>query len=740
MFILILVFINCVLFPKWEKIEGPKEVTYLENIKSGTDFIVGSRFDPYFSFDNGQSWELRNNGLPEKRGAIQQIEVENDIVYVYTLRTTSVLESYLCFSTDKGLTWNKVGENQDFTEHRILSDFKIQNDVIYTLPYSKKFITKSTDFGQTWDTLGSWSNDLEHFDYMDINNDTIVIADGGASGQGIYCSGVLVSIDGGETWENRNNGLDVCDITCLKIKGKNIYIGKKVGFYYSENLGENWKRAGSLVYNKWINDIEIIQDTLCLATESGLFKSIDLWKEWIEIQQFKAQRVYDLYFDNNSLFFSTRDSDYSNYYSYISSNMKNFDTLNFEKKINYASFVVNFPDIYFSTNNFSNNKIFKSKNLNLEINDILIDNQSERISDINIYNNKLVCKLLRSYSSSEPREFLISQNKGESWERKKFFDDATFPRDILLLNNDSILISSSDKLYIYNDFDEFSSTFSTNDSLVTKDLNNNMFFKKINNKIYLYGKGGIYETDKNLSYWTSILKKIDYSKKDSINSLYGKSIVDISVSKSDIYIISDNNLVSKSENYGKTWSNLNFNKLEDITYMNLFTIGFNIFLNTSKGLFLSKNNGETWNELNDGIFPDSYADECELHLYSDTLIYKTNSGIYYRPLLELGITLSTEKTERRNYLWTYPPYPHPTNSIVKVETYWDSGLPFSEKDIEIYDITGLKINTNETLTLQKESIHKGHIIWDVSNQKPGIYIMKITHGTETRVRKIMVVE
>ena len=101
---------------------------------------------------------------------------------------------------------------------------------------------------------------------------------------------------------------------------------------------------------------------------------------------------------------------------------------------------------------------------------------------------------------------------------------------------------------------------------------------------------------------------------------------------------------------------------------------------------------------------------------------------------------SVEKVEKRNYLWTEPPFPHPTNGIIKVETYWDSALPFTENDIEVYDLTGVKINTENTLSVQKESNYNGKIIWDASNYKTGIYIMKITHGTETRVRKIMVVE
>ena len=131
--------------------------------------------------------------------------------------------------------------------------------------------------------------------------------------------------------------------------------------------------------------------------------------------------------------------------------------------------------------------------------------------------------------------------------------------------------------------------------------------------------------------------------------------------------------------------------------------------------------------------------------FDDSKYYSYFTGIstlLYRPIEpeRLEYYSSVQKTETRNYLWTYPPYPQPTNNIVKIDTYWDSGLPFTEKDIEIYDLTGIKINTENTLTVQKESIYKGHIIWDASSYKTGIYIMKITHGTETRVRKIMVVE
>ena len=139
--------------------------------------------------------------------------------------------------------------------------------------------------------------------------------------------------------------------------------------------------------------------------------------------------------------------------------------------------------------------------------------------------------------------------------------------------------------------------------------------------------------------------------------------------------------------------------------------------------------------------PIIFLENDESNLYYKSANDRAGFNVY-RPIEpeRLAYYSSIEKTETRNYLWINPPYPQPTNGIVKVETYWDSALPFTEKDIEIYDITGIKINTENTLSIQKENAYKGQIIWDASNYKTGIYIMKITHGTETRVRKIMVVD
>jgi hypothetical protein len=110
-------------------------------------------------------------------------------------------------------------------------------------------------------------------------------------------------------------------------------------------------------------------------------------------------------------------------------------------------------------------------------------------------------------------------------------------------------------------------------------------------------------------------------------------------------------------------------------------------------------------------------------------------GFYELDLKELGIA----SVENRNILYHYPPFPQPSNSIVKLKVFWDIKAPFTSDDIHIYNLNGEKVNTENQIRIEKEDINSGHIIWDNSNHQPGIYFVKIKHGTETRFEKIMVI-
>lgn len=98
------------------------------------------------------------------------------------------------------------------------------------------------------------------------------------------------------------------------------------------------------------------------------------------------------------------------------------------------------------------------------------------------------------------------------------------------------------------------------------------------------------------------------------------------------------------------------------------------------------------------------------------------------------------KIERdRNYLYTYPPFPHPTKGVVRIKTFWDQNLPFKLEDIELYNISGQLIKTKNSIQIENFNNYSGYVVWDASSFKSDIYFIKIKHGTEIKIIKILII-
>lgn len=735
-FNLLFLIIPNILFSQWNEVESPKSVNYLNNINSGSDFLIGSDFDLYFSFDEGQNWEKRINGLPTNRDAIKQIEVENELIVISTTSSFKVKRQYVYYSIDKGKNWINLIEKLD--TNLFVTDFKIRNNNIYILTAIPRKIFKSTDFGISWDsTISFVGTDISPF-YFNVENDTIVTAKRGAIGSGGSSSGgVQVSTDHGKSWVNRSDGLGVDDIHCIKVINKNIYVGGNNGFYYSNDFGLTWKSPGMMVIGAYVNDIEVINDTVYLATEKGLYRAIDLFKGWEEIPFFKQKRVWQIHFGLEKLYLRALDQNYTYSYCYYSINndFTDYIRVDFLSNSNLRDLVVNYPSIYVSSKNINVIKNFDSKFETFYESDSTLD-----LSCLTVYENNIVCTYYPTSLFAVNKTIIYSTDNGENWNKTELsFEDTDLKiSDLFLLNSDTLFIVTNIGTFLSS---RFNSEIDLLNSIIA-DINDNFknvtsIFRK-EDKIYFYGKGTIIESDTNLRNWK------DYSinlNKNSIVYDYSKDNQNLFTITHGGGIVDPNSLnFLHSSNSGESWVSLKnkFNNYPDFWPKHVLNIEDFVFLSSQSGIFLSKDNGESWEEINEGIDSQSKINGGRFYLYGDKIIFLSNKAIYYRDLEDLGISLSVENTEKRNYLYTFPPFPQPTKNEVKINTYWDSALPFTTEDIEIYNLSGVKINTTDKLRIIKETNYNGHIIWDTSNEEAGIYIVYIKHGTESRTRKVMV--
>ncbi len=289
------------------------------------------------------------------------------------------------------------------------------------------------------------------------------------------------------------------------------------------------------------------------------------------------------------------------------------------------------------------------------------------------------------------------------------------------------------------------------DSLFTFDSMNEefkIFFDE--NRIWIYRGNVIYfSTDKGKNF-----REFQISFPFQPKFIGGNQIMNINKSKSgDYYILTGENILKLDtsdfsykkfnfefdaiglEQYSETQGNGYF----DEQYFNFFTIDKE--KNEIKEAFVAKL------DFSDSVKISSIWKINETKFYArnsndDVAIMYGNTGSFinlYLPIEKerLDFYTSADNSLNKNYLYTYPAFPQPSNSVIKIKIDWDVALPLVIENVNIYNIHGVKVNV-EGLELVKETSNSGYIILNCINLQTGVYFVKINYGYETRTIKLIV--
>ncbi len=714
----------------WKDLEGPKTGNISTQTISFNDelIIISSANNVYMSFDDGQTWEKRSQGISTEISNINSFLIKDDLIYFTAQGSIEPKrEGGLYVSTDKGLNWNLVkSEYKDYQ----FKNLSINNNSDLFLILNSKLL-KSTDNGLNWDTL-FFTTAIDGADYYELKGDTIITgAMAGRDRQGnLIGSGFMFSSDKGKTWEKRNEGLDLT-IRCLHLNDDIIYVGTEAGISYSNNFGESWNSLSLGLNNNPVFNINSNKEYIFASLGVGLFylkKGENIWKSVDELNNEEAVKQIATF--NNDVVLATSKGVFKR-----KSNEELFNKLNFQKTPHVLDLFTYNDTLYVST--YNNGVHYsadggKTYSNYQKVNDLL-DSISSSPFQFRKYGDTI---LVLGYLANK---FYFSIDYGNSW------------NETYAIFSQTINIHKSRNSYFSSHFGN-KVKFTKNllqqplwerlDFVIVQDTISSINTAKIetfNEDLYLYGQYGIYFSSNTGITWRQLIDTTQQTNSEINKTVFDNYITALNVTNNTLTANVISNGIYISYDNGKNWDLVN-SELKNLTINKIIRYKNNIILQTNNGVYYSNDNAVSFTEYNNNLTPDMKLYNNDLVLYGDKL-YLLGYDPKYTDLSELGIEYSSvEKTENRDYLWTYPPYPQPTNNIVKIDTYWDSGLPFTEEDIEVYDLTGVKIKTENTLSIQKESAYNGKIIWDVSSHQPGIYIMKITHGTETRVRRIMVVE
>jgi hypothetical protein len=738
-------------FSNWEILKGPGYNNYLFNgldVDNNKIYIalIGAI---YYSEDLGQSWKLINKNFDTIFSDIQLIIANKESIFISNGNTT--MDNYLGVysTTDLGTTWHFYPELPTFRKY-----YKNKEELFV---YDDTGLLKYDVINKTW---------IRPYDTTKLkkinSNAFLPYKDKYYFGAWVWKEGVnkpLANIT--IYYKKTGDTIKICDttsdiwkytITSFISKDSLLFAGTTGGLFVSSNEGLNWlKKNNGLHYQDSVYsfDYEVhslfVKDDIIYALLSG---PTDYG--YLDPQTF----TYLAYSTNNGG-------------SWIIPN----------SLIQYFR-----PRLL---NQINNKLIITTQEGLLMVNDSLTEYENILKTQINGNSQNFTMDSNTFYSVSgysfnnHSQGIWESTDKGENWEKLNNNLSATDLTRILVKDSIIIVSNTNNGSNPYISFD-YGKTFQQISLIQNIQQPWVMSIHFYNGNFYLGTKFGIYYSKDNCKTWTELnssisnyqIKTIEFYQnyifaginqsrilissdngqtwlKSRVNSDESErsSIVEIKVINNKIFAgtyhapdeeaqISGHGLYMSTD-FGTTWIEKNTGLPKIYGVYSITNYGNYIFLSMSDyaGVFYSTDEGETWNVYNKGLTESSIK---KLIVFDNYLYASTYSGVYRVPLSDFGIvSVKDYPVEKRDYLYSMPPYPIPATNRVQVEIYWDTGLDINNAEIKIYNIYGEEISSKNSIEIIPESNWYGKLIWNCEGNEPGVYIITINYGTEKKAIKVI---
>jgi photosystem II stability/assembly factor-like uncharacterized protein len=227
---------------------------------SDYSIFAGSESGVYEIKRDENLWVERNDGIYGM--SIGAIEVNEGNLYIGTHG------GRICRSSDLGISWNILKIAETFAQTR---GIVFLNNIIYAI--NDGFAFRSDDGGTSWYTLWLPTYQLSSIAVKDNN-----VFIGSSSGT----EGIWMSADGGDNWEQKNNGIAGKRIYSIAADDLNLYAGTNGGLYISSDSGENWIVANwGILSNFYSNTIKNVNGRIYTGgINDGVFLSTNQGASW----------------------------------------------------------------------------------------------------------------------------------------------------------------------------------------------------------------------------------------------------------------------------------------------------------------------------------------------------------------------------------------------------------------------------------------------------------------------------
>lgn len=296
LFLSLLFLLPAVSNAQWEYLSGPfggsvHAITHdtLGNLYAGTDIGV------FRSTDDGESWNMRSEGLPRAR--VHEFHFIGATLFAATNQGVFI-------STNEGTSWSNRSTG---LPNSAVSSFTSMGSILFAATLGGG-VYRSNDFGTTWHAV---NNGLPNTDLHSIvvSGSNLIV---GSSGYGPY-----VSSDSGASWSSVDSNVSAVYVTCFAVVNDMVFMGSSnKSLFRSSDNGMNWTVVKTFLPSYSIRTLGVSGSTLFLALFDNdmvydsaytvLYRSTDFGERW-KPANMKNVDINVITFKDSSLFLGTID-------------------------------------------------------------------------------------------------------------------------------------------------------------------------------------------------------------------------------------------------------------------------------------------------------------------------------------------------------------------------------------------------------------------------------------------------
>ncbi len=573
-----------------------------------------------------------------------------------TIIFAGTLQNGIFRSENYGASWTAVDSGLgDF--QNLVEAIGVKGDTIFACTSSGLIF--STNNGNKWTTIsGDALNSLQFINCIASYNSFIFVGTPG---------GMFRSTDNGYSWETDNNGISFgTSIFSIIVADSDVFLGTTKRVYKSTDNGASWTNAASglPIYPKQVFSIasgpnKTSGTNLYAATDNGVYLSIDNGANW------EAENK-----------------------GTVGNEVRSITGLG--PKV-FA--VINGSPIFFSTDYGTTWRAAKDSGLVTKVNPNLTATSSGL------------------YAATSDSGIFVSSNNGDNWKSiNGGIMDTLHPLDIVQSGPNLVVSTVNNGIFISldNGTNWRVASNSMPKSVPALSIVDSSVFAVFENGMYLSTDNGENWNKINNFYYTGY-----FNGQTGIVSANGV----LFLSNGDAGIVDTTGGYFRSTDNGKTWIiDRNWSIKYGGAAFSLFAYASDIFTAPWTYLYVSTNNGDSWNKLGgnlESIISSVYV--------NDSSVFVGNfQGIWQMPLRD--IVLSVKQTGLQTSpgsfkLWQN--YPNPFNPATTIR--YD--IPkLSHVTISIYDILGRKVKT-----IVNAQMVPGHyrVNFNASDLASGVYFYRL---------------